>query len=98
MSESDAHHIPVRWLVRHKLRALKMRICFCLGLPSLVPEVPECDGAGLARLRYALSGSQRGQGRRIGAGLCGAPEPNAALSPGNSCPMCHQLHIIRDSA
>jgi hypothetical protein len=59
MSGSDAHHIPVRFLVRHKLRVLKMRICFCLGLPSLVPEVPECDWAGLARLRYALAEIKR---------------------------------------
>ena len=29
--------------------------------------------------------------------LCRAPEPDPTLSPGDSCPMCHQLHITVDS-
>ena len=39
----------------HKLRALKVRICFRLGAPSLLPEVPEDDREGLERLRHALA-------------------------------------------
>ena len=43
----------------HKVRALKMRICFRLGLPSVVPAVPEDDWEGLASLRFALAARRR---------------------------------------
>ncbi len=41
--------------ILHPLRALKMRICFRLGLPSGVPDVPEDDWEGLTRLRFKLA-------------------------------------------
>jgi hypothetical protein len=52
--ERARRHRVIRVLC-HKARALKVRIRFRLGLPSLVPDVPKDDSEGLASLRFALA-------------------------------------------
>jgi len=59
-AESAGHQnsdrFPWRWQVRHKLRAMKMRLRFRLGLPSpRIPAGPEDEWEGSVRLRYAFA-------------------------------------------
>ena len=62
----------------HKLRALKMRVRFRLGLPSQVPDVPEDDWEGLTNLRFALAVLRREQD------IASAPAQGAVSVPETS--------------